>query len=1096
MMVEDDLASALSSNLSENEIMTPTFIVTDLLTSLGEKNQDPDYLVTKGNDLVTLLKSNPYIKEDLVIGAFGHRLQTLLTHSKKEVVATGYRIARFIISNQDSIKALVALRLDVLMIISLSKSSTYDVEREQALKLLRKFLDTPNGYRELTRGLCASLLSITSQNDDNLRKISIETCCEICILRPDLISPSHLIQFIVEASPSNFDVVSLSTVVMLKLLNSPQGREYFQTSDVLKLISPITDFSQVDLHKVETLDSTQKRIQHETFENLNSTCYILTNILKGFNGLYLFSLGEFQPLKVLLKCLRYPVENIVSRILDLLLDILLIKPYEMKRTSSKAHLAPLTLENAPSAKLQYTGLLLSTLLSCGVTDELAHILNVGKGDTNSTKAGFLLIELHNLALDILPNQFYRHFENLSSDINTTIISNTDIVHLLESISRKSSAGRLNLGMQNYLHGKIKDCHIKKYSHIKSNDLNPLKSYGTIDELKLKQILMDTMVLSSKNFTKWDCEIIGALFNDPFLSGRRLEDINRTSKFIKRLLSFFRPFKNKFSATRKTKSSVRFIDLGCIIFRSLLKSFEGIKILQESKILPQIAECLAQLDPYSGFHAKDQIFSKARLTNTLTSGYFKMLGTLSEDQEGLKMIEKWKIFSMIHHIGDNRFKRDDVLLLFIDNVKFNPCENSVVILRKCLHSENLTLKFQSLVILTNLVSSKQNVESSTLELLVTQLYESVHDEDSRAIVISALNDYISKSNNNLIQVVRLGPNINILLMKFKFEKYLNMNEVGLRVLFRFLSTDEGYTYLNKTGFIDEHFQIWINGGKYLTYVEKMESTLFLHDSHLVPLNLFEELVKTEEGFDMVLKSGILAELVGTIKQYSILLNQAATSEIITFNTVKLKACIWSIGFISVVKKGYERIDNHGCFVDLIVICRKTPFLDIKATCFYVFSMISKSPDGYELLDEIGWQTKLNPYQEPCGVVLPVDINQFISPFDTHSTSTIIKDSVNFLPDIESDDKTLKKIIKLVGGLCSHLNFDKYSNELFLISKTCPEYFKAPDVFYLVLSFFENYNYRFSLRKFIIDLFLSDGKLLEILVKRDKRRNKATIGISKS
>ncbi|KAH3679266.1 hypothetical protein WICPIJ_008643 [Wickerhamomyces pijperi] len=1070
----------------DNEIISPTFIVTDLLTSLGEKNQDPDYLVTKGNDLVTLLKSNPYIKDDLVIGAFSHRLQTLLTHSKKEVVATGYRISRYIISGQESIKSLIALRVDVSIILSLSKSHLYDIEREEALKLLRKFMDTPNGYKELTKGICASVLSIAGQSDDKLRDISLETCCEICLLRPDLTPPSSLVQFILDDSPLPFDILSLATLVIIKLLNTPQGRSYFTPGDIKRLISPITDFDQVDLHRMENLSSAQKKIQRSTTDKLNSTCAAIIDILKSFNGLYLFSLEDFEPMKTLLSCLRYPDELVVSRILDLLLDVLFIKNFDITPVSGKTHLSPLNLKSISIMKGQYIGIVISVLLSCGIVDNLVYAITKGTNEVNSTKAGFLLIELHRLSVVILPEASTNYFKQVLSNLHT---QDTDIIYLLEGLSRKSN--KSSYTSPGLLHGETTgrpESYIaNKKTQIKDT-INPLKIYGYIDDIKLKLILSDTNVLSSKNFSKWDCGLIEALFQGPLMNGKRIEEVNRTSKFTKRLLSFFRPFKNKFSATKKSKSSKRFINLGCVIFNSLLQTTEGIKILQESKILPQIAECLAQIDPYSGFHAKDQIFSTERLSNTLTSGYFRMLGTLAENKEGFELIEKWKIFSMLHHISDNHFRRDDVLILFLDNITFSDCDTFVVILEKCLHSENQSLKTRALRILKTVLSeSSTNSHKSALELIVSELYESIYDETTRKIIIETLNDFASQSAENVLQVVRMLPNIDILRLKFSNKTFDHMNTMSQSLVFRFLCTGEGFNFLNKVGFIDEQFQMWINGGGYISYVKDIENTLVSPNFNYTPVNLFQELVKTDEGWQMILKSGVLTELVGTVKQYSILLNQNAYSELLTFDSTKLKACIWSIGFISGSEKAYQKLESYGCIVDLLDICRKVPFLDIKATCFYIFGNFAKSAEGCELLDMMAWQTRICKFHTTCGVVLPLDVSGFIRPFESpvHLTNRIPASPAE---DIQTHDKVIRTIIKLVGGLCSHINFDKYSNELFVLSKSHPDYFKNPEIFQIVLLFFECYTYKFTIRKFIIELFNTDGKMLDSLMKRFKKRTK--------
>lgn len=88
-----------------------------------------------------------------------------------------------------------------------------------------------------------------------------------------------------------------------------------------------------------------------------------------------------------------------------------------------------------------------------------------------------------------------------------------------------------------------------------------------------------------------------IIQGPLGNWKRLEEAKST-KFLKRLLSFYRPFKHKFSDILNTKPNQRYVRVGCALFTTLLASPEGVKYLGGNKLLFQIAECLAQLDPVS------------------------------------------------------------------------------------------------------------------------------------------------------------------------------------------------------------------------------------------------------------------------------------------------------------------------------------------------------------------------------------------------------------------------------------------------------------------------------------------------------------------
>lgn len=90
----------------------------------------------------------------------------------------------------------------------------------------------------------------------------------------------------------------------------------------------------------------------------------------------------------------------------------------------------------------------------------------------------------------------------------------------------------------------------------------------------------------------------------------------------------------------------------------MTSSDGIRYLStEDQLLSQIVRGFAQLDPVSGnrgngiktfvliiypckFNGQpdsDPIFSKKRVTETLTYGYLEMLGTLSKHKEGIEYV---------------------------------------------------------------------------------------------------------------------------------------------------------------------------------------------------------------------------------------------------------------------------------------------------------------------------------------------------------------------------------------------------------------------------------------------------------------------------
>jgi hypothetical protein len=103
---------------SDNEEPTesPTFALAELLQALEVEGMMPEYYVSRGNQLVDLFKRYPTLKYDLVWSIFGLRMQVMLLSESREVVAAGYRMTRYAISDVASLKKIRSLNTDYLVI--------------------------------------------------------------------------------------------------------------------------------------------------------------------------------------------------------------------------------------------------------------------------------------------------------------------------------------------------------------------------------------------------------------------------------------------------------------------------------------------------------------------------------------------------------------------------------------------------------------------------------------------------------------------------------------------------------------------------------------------------------------------------------------------------------------------------------------------------------------------------------------------------------------------------------------------------------------------------------------------------------------------
>ena len=310
--VRDERLSQDQFSLAEQESESPTFVLAELLQALELEAMQPDYYVDRANSLVELFKRYPTLKYDLAWPTFGLRIQTMLLSESREVVAAGYRVTRHAIADRNSLKIIRGLNTDSLVILSLVKESKASIEREQALKFVRAFLDVKDGIKELSNAIIRTIVSIAEYHEDRLRNISLLTISEIFVRDPAIVvnagGMAPLADALVEGSYHGAESLAMT---FLHLLDKPQKRGYLPSGYELdSAFTPFTDPLTVHGHE----------------EKLKSSAKLLAAILKTWPGLFTAVSKDFSAIKSLLQSLQYPVPLARDLILDLLYDVLHIQP--------------------------------------------------------------------------------------------------------------------------------------------------------------------------------------------------------------------------------------------------------------------------------------------------------------------------------------------------------------------------------------------------------------------------------------------------------------------------------------------------------------------------------------------------------------------------------------------------------------------------------------------------------------------------------------------------------------------------------------------------------------------------------------------------
>ena len=483
---------------------------------------------------------------------------------------------------------------------SLIKERKADVEREQALKFVRAFLDVKNGTREISRAIIRTIASVAEHPEDRLKSMCIETLAEIMVREPGLLVASGGLRPLADAlGDGSYEASESLTAAFIFLLDAPQRRKYLRSGYELEVL--FTVFTDSLFAKEQILKQNSKAISFA---------------LRSWPGIMTLSMYNFRAIRSLISCLMLPNTVIQETVIDLLYQLLRIKsPFWAtsflagRRLTTYGRVATLkagptktsqSVEEEPTEKTfvdHYTALTLAVLISA---DMLPKLLGVTRDADNlmlKRKTTLLIGEVLKLASALLPSSWSADLQLLpelfaaaSNFGDNERFDATGTVYQISSVSRTLYRTTPSAG------GVLANAVNNSHDNLVGMEDQPKLSAIALDEPTFRQMLVETQVLSSSNPLKWKWEIILRIIEGPLLNGKRLDEAIKASKFMKRIMSFYRPFKYKFTEYRNVRTTQKYVKVGCALIHTLLQTTEGIKYLADNKLLRQIAECLAQCDP--------------------------------------------------------------------------------------------------------------------------------------------------------------------------------------------------------------------------------------------------------------------------------------------------------------------------------------------------------------------------------------------------------------------------------------------------------------------------------------------------------------------
>ncbi|KAI1868116.1 uncharacterized protein JN550_006604 [Neoarthrinium moseri] len=1090
--------SGAGSEIDELPEQSPTFLLAEILQALEAEGLTAGYYVERANCLVDLFKKHSTLKYDLVWSVFGDRMQMMLLSDSREVVAAGYRMIRYAISDAASLKNIRRLNTDYMVVVSLAKDRKADVEREQALKFIRAFLDVKDGAREISRAVVRAIVSVAEHAEDRLRPICIETLAEILLRDPALlISCGGLAPLSEALAEGTYKSPESLASALLFLLDAPQTRKYLRAGYDLEVI--FTAFTDALFSFEGVLKQNSKAV---------------AAALKSWSGLMTLSMFDFRAVKSLISSLSLPNATVRETIVDLLYSLLRIKPPAWattflagRRLTTYGRVA--TLKSTTAGKganaydddgaeqsfvEHYTALLLAIFVKADMMPALLEVAQDSSNPALKRKTTLLIGEVLKLSGRLLPLTWNSELQLLPELFSAALDFNQDarfnatgVVYQISSVSRtlyRSSPTILGLPSSGTT------------ENVGSIDDTPRSNVSIItDDATFRQLLIDSSVLGSSNPLKWNWDVILRILEGPLMNGKRLEEAIKASKFIKRLMSFFRPFKYRFSNTKSHRNTQKYIRVGCALMHTLLQSPEGVKYLADHKLLRQIAECLAQCDPSSGLTAQRPLFSEDNLADFLCGGYFPMLGVLTGDPKGLQMMERWRMFNMMYHIVDFN-QRPDLIKLILANFDYSLHGHPRVLLSKALTAGTKDIRIHATNALRMYASGQRAAPAGqivsdakwAIQLLVTQLYDPEIEVCATAVKIL---EKACNSKHLLEYIVECRPALD------------HLGEIGAPLLLRFLSTSIGYHYLDGLDYISNEMDDWFLGrnDRYVSLIEASLARSFLenpddHSNRLsmyqdeldadqynhVPPHFYRELTRTKEGCRLLEDKGHFEEFSSTIREYGM---QSDDTELMT----KVKGCMWAVGNVGSMELGAPFLESTDVVEHIVKIAETHEVMSLRGTAFFVLGLISRSVHGLEILSEHGWDSSTTPLGTSLGFSLPSSLSRFFSfqPWKHESSTSISlpdtqKTIVASPPAVMKDpDPTNQRILEIMIELGDMVLYKKAKMEMLQMRYKKVAGFRQAKLFRQVLSLLENHHFRLGDRHMIIELF--DKNVLRHIVYGD-------------
>ncbi|KAL2100031.1 hypothetical protein ACEWY4_004425 [Coilia grayii] len=923
-------------------------------------------------------------------------LRLALLNEAKEVRAAGLRALRYLIRDAAILQKVLRLQVDYLIARCIDIQQSNEVERTQALRLVRKMIAV--NALVFPSSVTNSLIAVGNdglQEKDRMVRACIAIVCELALKNPEVVAQrgglSTILKNAIDCQLSRINEALITTI--LHLLNHPNTRQFVRPDvELEQILAPYTDFHY--RHNPDTSESQLKEDREARFlaskmsivasfrswSGIINLCKSGNSGIQSLIGLLCIPNKEVRRglLEVMYDIFRLPVPVVTQDFIEALLSVDPSRFQDSWRLSdgfvaSEAKIIlPHRARSRPDLMDNYLALVLSAFIRGGLLEGLIEVIT-SSDDSISVRATILLGELLHMANTILPHSHSHHLHCLPNLMNMAasfdisqekrLRASAAVNFLKRFHERKKRGPKANSLYLDHIIRKSVAAH-----YCREQQARPHRDIFSIKDIEeaLMANLRDSHILNHKENLDWNWVLISTILKWPNVNLRNNKD-EPMHKFVRRLLFFYKPSSKLYASLElEHRKAKQLTAVGCQFIEFLLESDEDGQAYLEDLV----KDIVHWLTSSSGLKP-DRSLQSNGLLNTLSQHYFLFLGTLSAHPGGVKMLEKCGVFQCLLNLCSLK-NQDHLLKLTVSTLDYGRDGLARVILSKILTAATDNCRLYATKHLRVLL--RANVEFFSnwgIELLVTQL----HDRN-KAISMEALDilDEACEDKANLHALIQMKPALT------------HLGDKGVLLLLRFLSIPKGFSYLNERGYVTKQLEKWQKEYN-LKYVDLIEEQLnealttyrkpvdgdnYVRRSNqrlqrpnvYLPVHLYGQLVHDKTGCHLLEAQNVVPDLSYTVR--SPVLDK--------WDGIKqLKAALWALGNIGSSNWGLNLLQEENVIPDIVALAQHCEVLSIRGTCLYVLGLISKTKQGCELLKQQGWDAVRHSRRQRWPVV-PDEVEQ--------------------------------------------------------------------------------------------------------------------------